>query len=53
MVFILVIFLLFNLLIFKELTNFSVKNSKFIEIVPLEIVVTNQYFKIYLNTNKY
>jgi len=34
---------------YKSLEGMSIKNSKIIKIVPMEIVLTNQYFKIYLN----
>ena len=42
-----------GLMIYYYLYNLSMENSSFIKVLPFNLVVKNQYFKIYLNKNKY
>ena len=49
------IFMLFfgGFMIFYYLNKISMENSSFIKVLPFNLIVKNQYFKIYLNKNKY
>ena len=40
-------------LLFTYLNDLSMENSSFIKVLPFNLIVKNQYFKIYLNKNKY
>ena len=42
-----------GLLIYHFLNNLSMENSSFIKVLPFNLIVKDQYFKIYLNKNKY
>lgn len=42
-----------GLLIYHFLNSLSMENSSFIKVLPFNLIVKNQYFKIYLNKNKY
>lgn len=42
-----------GLVIFFFLNNLSMEKSSFIKVLPFNLIVRNQYFKIYLNKNKY
>lgn len=48
-------FMLFfgGFMIFYFLNNLSMENISFIKVLPFNLIVKNQYFKIYLNKNKY
>ena len=40
-------------MIFYFLNNLSMENTSFIKVLPFNLIVRNQYFKIYLNKKKY
>lgn len=40
-------------IIYYYLNKISMENSSFIKVLPFDLIVKNQYFKIYLNKNKY
>ena len=42
-----------GLMIYYYLYDLSMENSSFIKVLPFNLIVKNQYFKIYLNKNKY
>lgn len=42
-----------SFLLFTYLNDLSMENSSFIKVLPFNLIVKNQYFKIYLNKNKY
>lgn len=51
--FTLITFIVFYFLVYNQLFSLSMQNHQFLNVIPLDIIINNQYFKVNLNSKQF